>query len=231
MGVSPCQVPGRLTWACHCWWPWGLRSHIQAIRARCSPSARWVSKLPSSLKLTAEVQEAGPVSCTCPGAPGPSHAGRGPLSTHFKVPPQLSEPGVNLIPSRCPEEGPGEPETSGHPALPWALRCPLGRLQHTHRPGCPAGKMVGLALTREVGGAEGSVAVEFGGVDFRRATAAAGWRRVASQEVTFSQQAWGEKTYGPGWDPMTQKPPAWPPPHHGSLLLLQARFPISRGVL
>lgn len=54
----------------------------------------------------------------------------------------------------------------------------------------------------------GSVAVEFGGVGFRRVTAAAGWRRAASQEVTFSQEAWGEKTYGPGWDPMTPEAPS-----------------------
>ena len=116
---------------------------------------------------------------------------------------------MNLIPSRCSEEGPGEPKTSGCPALPWALRCPLGRLHHTHRPGCPVGETVGLALTQEVGGAGGgSVAVEFGGVGFRRVTAAAGWRRAASQEVTFSQEAWGEKTYGPGWDPMTPEAPS-----------------------
>lgn len=96
--------------------------------------------------------------------------------------------------------------------------------------------MVGLALTREVGGAEGSVAVGFGGVDFRRATAAAGWRRVASQEVTFFQQAWGEKTYGPGWDPTTPEapslasPPPWEPPSAaGQVCYLQECSLMQRG--
>lgn len=65
-------------------------------------------------------------------------------------------------------------------------------------------------------GGGGSVAVEFGGVGFRRATAAAGWRRVASQEVTFSQEAWGEKTYGPGWDPMTPEAPSLASPTMGA---------------
>lgn len=33
----------------------GAEDHTSAVGARCSPSARQVSKLPSSLKLTAEV--------------------------------------------------------------------------------------------------------------------------------------------------------------------------------
>ena len=68
------------------------------------------------------------------------------------------------------------------------------------------------------------MAAEDGGVGFRRVTVAAG-RRVASQEVTFSQQARGEKTGG------CRNPQPGLPPHHGSLLLLQARSAISRGAL
>ena len=88
---------------------------------------------------------------------------------------------------------------------------------------------MGLALTREVGGAGVSVAEEDGGVGFRKVTVAAGWK-AASRKATFSQQAWAEKTYCPGLDLTAPEAPEAPSlaSHHGSLLPLDARsFSIS----
>ena len=80
---------------------------------------------------------------------------------------------------------------------------------------------MGLALTREVGDAGGSVAADDGGVGFSRITVAAG-QRVASQEANKP----GVRRLG-----AAEAPSLASPPHHGSLLLLQARFAISRGAL
>lgn len=85
---------------------------------------------------------------------------------------------------------------------------------------------MGLALTREVGGAGVSVAEEDGGMGFRKVTVAAGWK-AASRKAVFSQQGWVEKTYCPGLDPTAPEAPSLAS-HHGSLLPLDVRsFSIS----